>query len=87
LVSKSDQLNNKSQPSELYTQPAVFQLFDTKMPPSHLYDVVVVGGGAVGLGATYEVAKSGKSVLVLEQNCFFNGAGSSNDLARMYRTM
>lgn len=51
------------------------------------YDVVVIGGGPVGLAATYEVAKSGKSVLVLEQNNFFNQAGSSPDLVRMFRTM
>nr|POF14367.1 putative bifunctional amine oxidase [Quercus suber] len=55
--------------------------------PSQVYDVVVVGGGAVGLGAAYETAKVGKSTLVLEQNCLFNASGSSNDLARMYRTI
>ena len=52
-----------------------------------VYDVVVVGGGAVGLAAAYEVAKTKSSVLVLEQNNFFNQAGSSGDLARMFRTM
>ncbi|KAL2133435.1 hypothetical protein VTI74DRAFT_2361 [Chaetomium olivicolor] len=51
------------------------------------YDVVVVGGGPVGLAVTYEVAKTGARVVVLEQNNFFNQAGSSNDLARMFRTM
>jgi heterodisulfide reductase subunit A-like polyferredoxin len=55
--------------------------------PSQVYDVIIVGGGAIGLGAAYEVAKAGKSTLVLEQSCLFNAAGSSNDLARMYRTM
>jgi len=52
-----------------------------------IYDVVVVGGGPVGLSAAYEVAKTGAKVVVLEQNNFFNQAGSSNDLARMFRTM
>ena len=52
-----------------------------------VYDVVVVGGGAIGLAAAYEVAKTNASVLVLEQNNFFNQAGSSGDLARMFRTM
>jgi len=52
-----------------------------------LYDVVVVGGGPVGLSAAYEVAKTGAKVVVLEQNNFFNQAGSSGDLARMFRTM
>lgn len=51
------------------------------------FDVVVVGGGAIGLAAAYEVAKTGAKVIVLERNNFFNHAGSSNDLARMFRTM
>ncbi len=51
------------------------------------YDVVVVGGGPIGLATAYEVAKTGASVIVLEQNNFFNQAGSSGDLARMFRTM
>ncbi|KAK3294312.1 uncharacterized protein B0H64DRAFT_400365 [Chaetomium fimeti] len=54
---------------------------------SKVYDVVVVGGGPIGLSAAYEVAKTNASVIVLEQNSFFNQAGSSNDLARMFRTM
>ncbi|KAH7162036.1 hypothetical protein B0J13DRAFT_490543 [Dactylonectria estremocensis] len=54
---------------------------------SKIYDVIVVGGGPVGLAAAYEVAKADKTVLVLEQNNFFNQAGSSGDLARMFRTM
>ena len=55
--------------------------------PSEVFDVVVIGGGPVGLAAAYEVAKAGKSVIVLEKNNFFNQAGSSGDLARMFRTM
>ncbi|KKY38290.1 putative fad dependent oxidoreductase [Diaporthe ampelina] len=51
------------------------------------YDVVIIGGGPIGLATAYEVAKKGASSLVLEQNNFFNQAGSSNDLARMFRTM
>ncbi|KAL2669808.1 hypothetical protein Neosp_015253 [[Neocosmospora] mangrovei] len=57
------------------------------MAKSELYAVVVVGGGPVGLAAAYEVAKTGRKVIVLEQNNFFNQAGSSGDLARMFRTM
>ena len=52
-----------------------------------MYDVIVVGGGPVGLAAAYEIAKAEKTVLVLEQFNFFNHAGSSNDMARMFRTM
>lgn len=57
------------------------------MASQKIYDVIVVGGGPVGLAAAYEMAKDGKSVIVLEQNNFFNQAGSSNDMARMFRTM
>ena len=57
------------------------------MSSSKFYDVVVVGGGPVGWAAAYEIAKVGRSVIVLEQNSFFNQAGSSNDMARMFRTM
>lgn len=52
-----------------------------------IYDVLVIGGGPVGLNAAYEVSKAGKTVAVLEKRNFFNHAGSSGDLARMYRTM
>lgn len=52
-----------------------------------VYDLIVVGGGPVGLATAYEAAKADLSVMVLEQNNFFNQAGSSGDLARMYRTM
>jgi sarcosine oxidase / L-pipecolate oxidase len=51
------------------------------------YDVVIVGGGPIGLSAAYHCAKAGQSVLVLERFCFFNQSGSSNDLVRMFRTM
>lgn len=51
------------------------------------YDVVVIGGGPIGLSSAYNCAKAGKSVLVLERFNFFNQSGSSNDLVRMYRTM
>lgn len=51
------------------------------------YDVVVIGGGPMGLASAYHCAKRGKSVLVLERFNYFNQSGSSNDLVRMYRTM
>ncbi|KAF4445651.1 hypothetical protein F53441_10633, partial [Fusarium austroafricanum] len=43
---------------------------------SDIFDVVVIGGGPVGLAAGYEVAKAGAKVIILEQNNFFNQAGS-----------
>lgn len=57
------------------------------MVDSELFDVIVIGGGPVGLAAAYEVAKAGRKVIILEQNNFFNHAGSSGGLARIFRTM
>jgi sarcosine oxidase/L-pipecolate oxidase len=51
------------------------------------YDVIVVGGGPIGLAAAYHAARAGHSVLLLERFNFFNQSGSSNDLVRMFRTM
>lgn len=57
------------------------------MSDTKIYDVIVVGGGAIGLSAAYECAKAGKTVLVLEKSTFYNQSGSSGDLVRMFRTM
>lgn len=51
------------------------------------YDVIVVGGGVLGLSAAYNCANAGKKVLVLEQYEFFNQNGSSADFCRMWRVM
>lgn len=51
------------------------------------YDVIVVGGGVLGLAAAYHCAEAGKKVLVLEQYEFFNQNGSSADFCRMWRVM
>ncbi len=50
-------------------------------------DIIVIGGGPIGLAAAYNAAKMGQRVHVLERFNFFNQSGSSNDLVRMYRTM
>ncbi|PLB51611.1 DAO-domain-containing protein [Aspergillus steynii IBT 23096] len=56
------------------------------MPPKNNYDVAIIGGGPIGLSTAHELAKAGHSVVVLEQYNFFNQAGSSGDLQRMFRT-
>jgi sarcosine oxidase / L-pipecolate oxidase len=57
------------------------------VPDKPQYDVVVVGGGPMGLSAAYHCAKAGQRVVVLERFNFFNQSGSSGDLVRMFRTM
>ncbi|OCH90039.1 FAD/NAD(P)-binding domain-containing protein [Obba rivulosa] len=56
------------------------------MSADEVYDVIVIGGGPMGLSTAYECAKAGQKVLVLEKSVFFNQAGSSGDLVRMFRT-
>lgn len=57
------------------------------MSHTNEYDVIVIGGGAIGLAAAYSCAKKGKKTLVLEAANFFNQSGSSGDLMRMFRTL
>lgn len=57
------------------------------MNSTNNFDVIVIGGGPIGLAAAYNCAKAGQSVLLLERFNFFNQSGSSNDLVRMFRTM
>jgi len=49
------------------------------------YDVIVTGGGAMGLAAAYELSKRKVKVLVLEQFTFMNQLGSSAGVSRQYR--
>ena len=49
------------------------------------YDVIVIGGGAIGLAAAHELGQRQASVLVLEKYAFLNQAGSSAGFSRQYR--
>ncbi|CAL2104290.1 protein of unknown function [Tenacibaculum sp. 190130A14a] len=49
------------------------------------YDIIIIGGGAMGLATAAELANTDKRVLVLEQFGFFNNKGSSAGLSRQFR--
>ncbi|WP_281987677.1 FAD-dependent oxidoreductase [Aquimarina aggregata] len=49
------------------------------------YDIIIIGGGAMGLSTAAELSTSGKKTLVLEQFGFFNDKGSSAGLSRQFR--
>src|SRR5260221_4536768 len=50
-------------------------------------DIIIVGGGIIGLASAHEAAKRGKKVIVLEQYPLFHQRGSSIDHVRMWRVM
>lgn len=50
-----------------------------------LYDVIVVGLGAMGSGSFYHAAKAGKSVLGIEQFSLGHTKGSSHGETRIIR--
>ena len=49
------------------------------------YDVIVIGGGAMGQAAAYYLNKRKAKTLVLEQYTFLNQLGSSAGVSRQYR--
>jgi sarcosine oxidase len=58
------------------------------MPHLNTVDIIIVGGGVMGLASAYYAAKQGKTVIVLEQSGDFNSPlNSSYGNERMYRLM
>lgn len=55
------------------------------MRTDRLYDVIVIGAGAMGSAAAYHAAKGGQSVLLLEQFKLDHTLGSSNGESRIIR--
>lgn len=49
------------------------------------YDVIVIGGGAIGLATAYNLGKKKARTLVLEQFTFVNQLGSSAGVSRQFR--
>lgn len=49
------------------------------------YDVIIVGGGAIGLATAYQLAKHKTKTLVLERFSFLNQKGSSAGVSRQFR--
>jgi glycine/D-amino acid oxidase-like deaminating enzyme len=55
------------------------------MTDSTQFDVIVVGGGPVGLSSGYHLGQRGARTLVLEQFTFSNQLGSSAGVSRQFR--
>ncbi len=49
------------------------------------YDIIVIGGGAMGLATAYQLSKRKAKTLVLEQFTFKNQLGSSAGVSRQFR--
>ncbi|MEM7369065.1 MAG: FAD-dependent oxidoreductase [Bacteroidota bacterium] len=49
------------------------------------YDIVIVGGGAMGLATAAQLSNTNKKVLLLEQFGFLNQKGSSAGMSRQFR--
>ncbi|MEL6813237.1 MAG: FAD-dependent oxidoreductase [Cyanobacteria bacterium J06598_3] len=52
---------------------------------SELYDLIVIGGGSVGLSTAYHADKHNLRTLVIERYSYFNNSGSSAGASRQYR--
>ena len=55
------------------------------MSAANEYDVIVIGGGPIGLSSAYHLSKRRARTLVLEQFTFANQLGSSAGVSRQFR--
>ena len=52
---------------------------------SNHHDVIVIGGGPIGMSTAYHMSRRNAKTLVLEQFTFFNQLGSSAGVSRQFR--
>src|SRR5262249_51991247 len=61
---------------------------DTPPPSGTKFDVIIIGGGTIGVSAAYYAAARGFKTLLLEQFSYLaNAEGSSGGFSRMFRIM
>src|SRR5215475_5623762 len=53
--------------------------------PMAQYDVIVLGGGTMGIACAWDLAKRGKHALVLEQFDFVHDRGAHSGRTRIFR--
>jgi len=53
-----------------------FEMLERLEPASTLWDMIIIGGGATGLGTAVEAASRGYKTLLLEQSDFAKGTSS-----------
>src|SRR5215203_1644941 len=67
-------INREASPGSVpFTRPAMLQHF---FEHSGAWDLVIVGGGATGVGVAVDAASRGYSVLLLERSDFGKGTSS-----------
>ncbi|ADO68404.1 FAD-dependent oxidoreductase [Stigmatella aurantiaca] len=49
------------------------------------FDIIVIGGGSIGLAAAHYASREGRKVLVLERFGYFNDKGASSGAERQFR--
>lgn len=70
---------------KLHTNPRFTNAKEIQVPSASHYDLIVIGGGSIGLSTAYHATKRGLRTLVLERFGFFNDDGSSAGASRQFR--